>query len=69
MAAYPGQQLKPGILAEKPPVISPRLFGILPCRSYALADGIRPLPSGSALRPPQESSSGAQLEMAFVWSG
>ena len=65
-ATYLGQQMKLRIPAEKLLVISPRFFGIPPFRSYALADGMRRLLSGSAFQPPQESSPDPQLELALI---
>ena len=57
-ATFLGQQLKLRILTEKLLVISHRFFGIPPFRLYALADGIRRIPSGSAFQPTQESPPG-----------
>jgi hypothetical protein len=46
-ATFLGQKLKLKILCEKLLIISRRSFGIPPFRFYALADGIRPILSGS----------------------
>ena len=67
-ATYLGQQMKLRILTEKLLVISQRFFGIPPFRFYALADGIRRVPSGSTFQPPQKSPPDTQLELAFIWS-
>jgi len=65
-ATYLGQQMKLRIPAEKLLVIAQRFFGIPPFRSYALADAMQRLLSGSAFPPPQESSPDPQLELALI---
>jgi len=65
-ATYLGQQMKLRIPAETLLVIAQRFFGIPPFRSYALADAMQRLLSGSAFPPPQESSPDPQLELALI---
>ncbi len=67
VAAFLGRQMKLRILCEKLLIVPQRFFGIPPFRFYALADGIRKIPSQTTVSPPVPPPASLQLELALRW--